>query len=696
MSSSSLVELPSPHQEKTPVMSQMNNTFILNTPPTDAQSTVMPCFGTPPQNIMHTPDELFNGGGGGGGGGGKLTCPAWKPPDAEEIDYTDTWNNSHDNRHHYLQPPVAQDDSTIGSNQTNDSFNVSFNPPNTLRPRGFSIHSYTGDAPSIGSCPHPQPSSSVQHGQGKHHRRHPSLPISLSGTSATVQTAFQSELRKQYLNALQSTKRSSPYELNSHHNASQIKADGAMALLDGVLLDLYMVDRSIDSASAQMLASDGGGTTLRSSPGGGSYSSQKYDTILGMIEKKPTQQEDIQQETKPTVQKPRKTSLGTLTDIQCILGLYKVDKIVDRFKQELQMPQFFEEEAWEITVWKDFRKIDVEMEEHAQKKQAKEAKETLATAVVTEVHGQEPKDPRCQFDLSDDEDDDDDRYRSRDQGELGGEGIYLSAESCLTNYDAYQFFDPHEQEVLLANSYHSSHVSASLNDNLDEVIDLLRVDAEIDGASRRHNEMVMIKPLLEIDREMDKVKESLEVKDIWVGDLKELYLVDVEVDGAKKKFSPRPKEKKIESSSGSTAQYTSNEKGKEEYIMSPMTTTKKILSQHIPQVSLECCQTSPEHVPKKTAASQTQDFALPPAVPIASSQQISTRRAIFSTQEQSMPDKNMIPGTAASVAPPKRSIFSSQEKTQGSGGVMMPGTTTVVAKGADKIDDIPVAKVIMK
>ena len=76
MSSSSLVELPSPHQEKTPVMSQMN-TFILNTPPADAlQSTAMPCFGTPPQDTMHTPDELFNG------AGGKLTCPAWKPPDA--------------------------------------------------------------------------------------------------------------------------------------------------------------------------------------------------------------------------------------------------------------------------------------------------------------------------------------------------------------------------------------------------------------------------------------------------------------------------------------------------------------------------------------------------------------------------------------------------------------------------------------
>ena len=82
-----------------------------------------------------------------------------------------------------------------------------------------------------------------------------------------------------------------------------------------------------------------------------------------------------------------------------------MDKTVDKFKHDLQMPQFFEEEALESTVWNDLRRTDVEMEEYARKKRASETKENRV--VETEVLGQHgSRDPQYQFELSDDEEDD--------------------------------------------------------------------------------------------------------------------------------------------------------------------------------------------------------------------------------------------------------------------------------------------------
>ena len=291
----------------------------MNTPPALHGETDMPCFSSPNLNTppaggdaQNTPSIFAKE---------PLTCPSWHPPDKEEVEYTDAWNNSYDNRHHYMQPPVAKDDSTIASNQTNDSFNVGSFPSNGLRPRGFSVHSYT-DTHSIGSCPHPQ-----QRG-AKQHRRNPSLPISLHGGAGSGQQLFgsgqqlfQAELHKQYLNALQSSKMNSPYELHAHHNASQIKADGAMSGLDGVLLDLYMVDRSVDSASANMLAAGKSGGSV----GGGRHSRRgSYDKdVIAFVT---TIQEDImgddnKESSTHTKEKPRMTALGTKDDIQCILEL---------------------------------------------------------------------------------------------------------------------------------------------------------------------------------------------------------------------------------------------------------------------------------------------------------------------------------------------------------------------------------------
>jgi len=646
--------------DKTPVMSQHNTLdLVINTPPALHGETDMPCFSsptnlnTPPagEDAQNTPSIFVKE---------PLTCPSWHPPDKEEVEYTDAWNNSYDNRHHYMQPPVAKDDSTIGSNQTNDSFNVGSFPSNGLRPRGFSVHSY--DAHSIGSCPHP-----VQRG-AKQHRRNPSLPISLTGGAGSGlgsgQQLFQAELHKQYLNSLQSTKMNSPYELHAHHNSSQIKADGAMAGLNGVLLDLYMVDRSVDSASANMLAAGKSGGSV----GGGRHSRRgSYDKdVIAFVT---TIQEDIKnddnEESAHTKEKPRMTALGTKDDIHCILELYKVDKTVDKFKHDLQMPQFFEEEAHESTVWNDLRRTDVEMEEYARKKRASETKENRV--VETEVLGQQgSRDPQYQFELSDDEEDDD---IWNPEGELGGEDIYLHAESLLTDYDAYQFFDPHEAALLNANSYHSTQVSASINMNLDEVIDLLRIDAEIDGASRRHKEMMLINPLLEIDLQMDKLKDQSEAKDMWVGDLRDLYLVDVEVDGGTKKFTPKPQSVK----NGEVQISDTDEKAiksTKEQDLSPIPSkqhtkeeAKAMLSQHSPQVP-KYCPTSPQHTSITTTTEQASDFALPPPVPM--SPPVSTRRAIFSAKEKKIDNAatTVVPAQANVTTTPKRSIFSKQEKTQ--------------------------------
>jgi len=678
-------------------MSQQNALALsLNTPPekyecsTDGNDTSLPLNnGTTSMNAasmvlpfssqssQYTP-SMFNS------QPNALEPPPWHPPCEEEIEYADALNNAYDNQHHYLQP-VSQDDSTIGSNKTNTSFTnaINFNAPNALRPRGLSLCSYS-DAPSVGSGSQPQQG----HAQ---HRRHPSLPVSFFSTTAQqgshpmFPTQEESSLTrhqtcKQCTNALQSTTKSTPYEVHSHRNASQVQADGAMAGLDGIMLDLYMVDRSIDSSTANMLA-----TKVKKGVVSNDRENGEKD---GIVTKKRGEN--------ASSQKSRKTSLGTLNDIQCILELHKVDRIVDRFKQDLQMPEFVEEEAWQSGVLKDLRKIDVEMEEYTRSKKARENKKT---AGFGEVLGRGEKVVQYQFDLSDD--DEEGGWRNRQN--LGGEGIFLSTGSHLTDLDAYQFLDPHETEVLKANAYQASQVSASINDNLHEVIHLLRTDVEVDGASRYHSEMNMIRPLLETDQLMNKWKERSELRDMWNADLKAMYATDLEVDGAKRKYSARPQKVGVDKKPAHPENGAISARIRQPDTLPPVDSIEKctdrevkdMLSQHIPQVPNQFCPTSPELMPMKSIT-HAADFTLPPpAVPMSSPQ---GRRAIFSSQEKASATM-----AAPKAAATKRSIFSRQEKSTAVSkcafqrGVMMPGTTTVVmANGGEMIDDIPVGKVLMR
>ncbi len=585
-----------------------------------------------------------------------LEPPAWKPPDAEEVEYIDAWNTTYNNQHHFLQPDFPKDDSSVGSNLTSNSLmnKIIISNVHALRPRGISI-SIT-DAGSIGSCPH------TRRGCAQHHRIS-SLPVSFF--SSTSQQVFhseqdnqsQSQVNKQYINALQSTKQRAPYELHSHYNKSQAQADGAMGGLDGILLDLYVVDRSVDSAAAKMLATKGGGGSGVVTQNGYNHSYPKNS---------------------------RRTSLGTLNDIRCILELHKVDKIVDRFKQDLQMPDFFGEEAWVDSVLKDLRRTDVEMVESARKlKPKKEREETGKVQYEFNVmYGEDVAD------------------RKGDQG-MGSKDNILLDESFVTVHDAYKFFDPHEIEVLQANSYQYSQVSASIHDDLHEIIDLLRTDLEVNGASRRQKEMEMVRPLLEIDHQMNKSKELSKTRLLWDADLKALYLTDLEVDGAKRKCAPVPHKVEMEIDLVPTAE-SINCCAKLRDPLSPVESTtqstiqegKDKLSHHVPRV-----------LDKFDATAQSADFTLqvsaptypplPPPAP-ASSPQVINKRVIFSA-----------PGTAKANMEPvatsnKRSIFSHKEKSTAAkytfqSGVMLPGTTTVVlAKGGDMIGDIPVGKVIMR
>jgi len=487
-----------------------------------------------------------------------------------------------------------------------------------------------------------------------------------------------------------------------------------MAGLSGILLDLYTVDRTVDSATAKMLAT------------------KEEDAIVG--DNNNLRKKGGNKQSSP--RKSRKTAIGTLNDIQCILGLHKVDKIVDRFKRHLQMPHFFEEEAWESNVWKDLRRTDMEMEEYARKKKSKEsAKETQQQREGHGSVGRRGKIEKVhhQFDLSDDEEGV--GWNNPRQG-LEGDDIHVSSESHLTDHSAYKFFDPHETGALEADSYQSSQVSASINDDLREIVDLLRTDVKVDGASKYHTEMEMVRPLLEVDREMKKWKARSEARDLWDGDLRALYMTDLAVDGAARKYAPKPQEvepgktagdldvegtgntaKKHDSIPHKTkprivediisddleAKTTSTDTIKQQDPMPPVHSpictdqeVKEMLSQHIPQVSRPFCPTSPELMASK-ATVQAAAFILTPVLsaPMPSTQQ-STRRAIFSTREKS--NANMMP----KPKPTKRSIFSRQEKSSAKSqcafqrGVMMPGTTTVVmTKGGEMIGDIPVGRVII-
>lgn len=579
-----------------------------------------------------------------------LEPPAWKPPEQEEIEYTDAWNSAYGNyQSHFLQPFHVKDDSTIGSNQTNDSLfahcgGTSLGSRGGLRPRGFSLCS-NGDSIEISSQPKQPPQPSHRRfpslpGSSKRpqlgHRRHPSLPQNIFSSQPTMQHPLlpptivstqstnhrrsnslshheinhQTKPSDQIMKLLQSSTQHAPYEIHSSHHTSQVQADAALAGLTGTLVDLYTVDRSVDTAAAMMLA---------------------------------TKEDD----------RERKTALGTLYDIQCILELYRVDKMADRFKVDLQMPLFMEEEAWVHEVYKDLRRVDLEMEAHSRRINANEKK----AAVVAKQNDVEQRE-ESHFDLSDSDDE-----------SLGGEDIIMHAESFLSDDYPYRFIDPHETSTLRSNKYQASDICASINDDLRDVIELLKTDVEIDGASRRQTEMKMIRPLLETDQEVHKWKESAALQELWSDELKALYAVDVEVDRAKTRNTSWQVEADVHVITKTEPDATSSQE------------VKEALALHIPNVSQPFCPTSPE-----LRSINVNVSSAPPPPPMV----LASRRSIFAPQQQNEPVK---PVDSA----PKRSIFSQKEKASAvsaqRGGVMMPGTTVVLTKGGEMIDDIPVGKV---
>ena len=182
--------------------------------------------------------------------------------------------------------------------------------------------------------------------------------------------------------------------------------------------------------------------------------------------------------------------------------------------------------------------------------------------------------------------------------------------------------------------------------------------------------MMLINPLLEIDMQMDELKDQSEAKDMWVGDLRDLYLVDVEVDGGTKKFTSTPQSiKKEEVQVSDMDENAIKSKEQDPDHIPPKQHTeeeeaKVMLSQHLPQVPLEYCPTSPQHTSMTTTTEQASDFALPPPVPM--SPPLSTRRAIFSAKEKKIDNAatTVAPPQANVTTTPKRSIFSKQEKAQ--------------------------------
>ena len=339
-----------------------------------------------------------------------------------------------------------------------------------------------------------------------------------------------------------------------------------MAGLNGILLDLYVVDRCVDGARARMLATtaeqvrhgrqtnasidrlNGGSSAgAAASVAAETFPDSWNPTTDAMSSRGERTRSDSSRQRAKFCSAPReqrKTSLGTLRDVQCILELHRIDKIVDKFKRGLQMPVFCEEEAWETNILRELRKVDLEMEECHRKKKVKEESQE------DECNGQEQRQELRQrqyrwggCDDGEEDDWDKDKEWGGDQGDI----LRLSTESFVTNYDAYLFYDPHEMAAIQSQTYQSPLVVASTSDDLHEIIDLLRTDVEIDGASRRNAELEMIRPLFEMDQKIEKWRKQSNWRDMWCrGDIRTLYLVDLEVDAAKRKgaFKSCKKEQK--------------------------------------------------------------------------------------------------------------------------------------------------------
>ena len=657
----------------TPIMGQHNQalTLLVSTPPTlYGGATASPLLLN--DDIRFTPSIVNDN----HHDHTTLEPPAWVPPDAYEVECTDaawrnnSYNNNQHHQHHFLEQmkprttsnPDIWDDASIGSNLTNNSSTrmnkIHINHTQIkLRPRGLSL-SIVDDG--VGGKRNTTTEGYTQQQQQKQHHRGASLPMSFFTSSGLGQQVFISTEQRDnlssphqlLLHAHQSTVRERvPYELYSHYNPSQVKADGVMGGLDGNLLDLYEVDRYVDCATANNMAT-------KSSSGGRSG------------------------QNKESRHSPRKTSIGTLTDIQCILQLHKVDQLVDRFKHDLQMPEIFEKDVRDGLVLMDLRKTDVEIVEYMKKNNNKKKKQRID---LSDLNG-----------LSEDEDD-----LGGQEEEIGMglvDSFMLTERSLATEADPYHFFDPYEIEILSSNAFQHSQVSASIHDNLDCVIDLLRTDYEVTSACQQRKDMDIIKQLLEVDQYMNKLKQRSEAKDLWDADLGELYITDVWVGASKKKSM----KVKCQSSNNTTRLTTVKLPCTQGSLtlevqgpLSPVEEGQVKLSEQLQQANFT-------QLPPPPAAPIYSP--LPPRAPMSSPQSVPqtfNKRDIFSAQETSKMTESLLLRSQTNASPvittAKRSIFSTQEKSAAAkgSGVMTPGTTTIVlAKGGDMIDDIPFGKVV--
>jgi len=605
-----------------------------------------------------------------------------------------------------------------------------------------------------------------------------------------------------------------------------------MAGLNGILLDLYVVDRCVDGATARMLATkeeeeedrDGknGGVDYDNEEenygNGGDENDKRHDRHPLLSQHRPESNSRTAAQPSPSQhpsdrhhhhrhrrqtsnisqKQQRKTSMGTLQDIQTILELHRVDRMVDRFKQELQMPVFHddeEEKDRDGSVFRELRRVDLEMddcyrrkkqkekaEEEEKEKKKKEEEERLANERKGKIPRYAGKGSKkkssgagggigggCKLmertpelgTFRRDEKERDDWYLEEEESGDDRQDRYYnhSTNSIFDDVDPYDFFDPHEAETLQSRAYPSSAVSSSISDNLNDIVDLLRTDVEIDGASRRNAEMEMIRPLFEMDKQMEKWREREKWNELWVqGDVRALYMVDLEVDRVKKanatdagtklkktggEATPSPIKfdeilfNESASNNDDTASPSMATQGRDNVTeqdsngdsIEKSLEMKNILSQHIPQLSKPLCPTSPALAPTQPLqihqfvspkSSQSGNPHLmppllelstpqPPPPPMASPE--TTKRSIFTPEEKAHANMNPIRLNApisvassflpSSQPPAKRSIFSQKEKCSAAQqcvfqrGVMMPGTTTVVrTQGGEMIDDIPVGKVV--
>lgn len=462
-------------------------------------------------------------------------------------------------------------------------------------------------------------------------------------------------------------KKNGLYEIHSHQHVSQVRADATIAGLRGALIDLYQVDRSVDEATARMLAiSDG--------------------------EKK-------------VEESARMTSVGTLKDVQTILELHRVDKMVDRFKQGLQMPVFFEKEAMDIAILKELRGVDLEIEECRKKSKGESNAKERGEQNKQSVNKQK----QYQFELSEDEDEEE----YWDQMGGGGDGIYMSTNSFGTeeaDHDPYRFYDPHETAAVASNAYQQTY--SATQDDLQDVMDLLRSDVEIDRASRRNKELEMVRPLLDVDRTMEKWRVDMEKKRCEK-ELLDLYLVDVAIDEAKSRRETKNCQvAQVEAVATSAGASGPNEENVsvdeatqiEEPVKNAVAQTPSDLIegsatdmavQPTAEQSQPACTTFPEALPVKHDAAPPASNPPPSSVtpectfhksvpvnkvPAAPASQPAlpsvtpecTKRSIFRHRENlnsnMIPGADVIPSLQTASSGSKRSIFTIQEKSQGQGG----------------------------